>query len=529
MKPDTFRTNFLAIEQKIAPHLSEPQNVKNKRFWLKRGVGLCLALILGVFLLGNKIYDIYKHQQEVTDLAAKEMIFYVQMDLDSQSRAGKELNSWFGANPNRYNIINYIIKSLGLSIGQEGRDRFKALFSGKISVFEIDVGDPTGLVAAAKLKNNPEISRLLTEFGAQETSNLSAGNKVLKIKIGEGGLIAGADSQELYGAIYNNYFIISSSDKAVTQAVNAKLEFAFPDGIVSNFFDKSFIKIYAQPEARILQISRFLPRVNIDTFNLNGYVYNNKLVFEIQEGNQVKQGIDTKFWSRFIVPSVDFVVISEKLSNISSNKDLALAKTGWERLYDFNFEPDFKSLLDNEGALILRNWADQFNSQNKKLDYLIISRGQDEMVLEKAEEIAKRVLAQKLPKEQIFVLPDNTEIVEKIADPTIFDFEIEALANVRIKYLRKQEVDFEFAAAVLDGLTIFSNSLDFLKGVVLGQVQGSQEIKDYDFLGLVNDCFDLKEGRLGTNGLFYLNLGQRIYQNYGVEKIIGTSQRACVY
>lgn len=180
----------------------------------------------------------------------------------------------------------------------------------------------------------------------------------------------------------------------------------------------------------------------------------------------------------------------------------------WEALYNFNLEKDVIPLLDKPNIFLVsssKSHAELLGGsavdffKNVEWIFLVQKKVSDES-LKKIDEIARQVLAYKLPTEKEKKLPDGSKIKELIADPSKHRF-AQMSTNFHgsppgVYFLQKPEVAFEFAYGNIremedsqgiqknlpdvfhdSSMVVFSNSLKFLEKIFRDS-QLSQIIKN---------------------------------------------------
>ncbi|MBU4332308.1 hypothetical protein KKD19_03765 [Patescibacteria group bacterium] len=508
MNPDTFRSNFTEIQEKITT--KQPKKSNKTAFWLFLCLGLIIIVGLGFF--GVKILLQYQQEEPAEAKIPKQVLFYANLDFSAKTRAGKGFQGWINTDLARKNLFSWFFNEIDkrLAGDNQGLSKTLSLFEEEISIVGIDVDNEPEIVILGKTNKNLESLGGISESGPKLVEN------------------------KLYQATHNGYLILSSNNKALEEIMDPRIDFVFPNGFLKDFFDKSFLKLYFNPLAENSFLGQFAGIFG-EIKGLEAQADPAKVVFTIDTPlirhglpKADKNELDLDSWLRFITPDTDLALFSNNLVGLGfkTQPNFDTFRIQWEKLYNFDFFQDILALISTQGLIISRSAGKSFDFKTQ--DYLLVLRNSSNLSensseIKKIEEIAKKIMAFQLPQEQKTFLPDNTEIVEIVANPLIFHFETENLANFKLKYLKSEQINFEFAYGFFEDKIVFSNSLNFLKQKI------EQDQKYWDFLALINDCFNQPDLKIQSSDFLYINLGAEVKKEYGVRQILGTNQKICVY
>jgi hypothetical protein len=129
-------------------------------------------------------------------------------------------------------------------------------------------------------------------------------------------------------------------------------------------------------------------------------------------------------------------------------------------IYDFDLEDSLAPFLSRSVDLII------FNGEEKNIlgfDYVMVLPEITAEQINNLEELVKIVLAQKLPEETKYVLPDGTSVIELLAEAEARQWQQESVEGLEISYLKEPSLNFEMSYLVKDDKLIISSSIERLK------------------------------------------------------------------
>lgn len=219
----------------------------------------------------------------------------------------------------------------------------------------------------------------------------------------------------------------------------------------SDSFSQVILSLIKDIKERDWLIFRAEEKANGLVFSLSNDNYSN--IFEEDFTNQAF--LENSVFSKnfFTAVNVDWPEKIGKWKEIIPGFEKDIKK--WEKLYNFNLqkdilpflnEPNFFLLSGLDTNLLRKSDADPF--KNIKWIFLTEKKEGDKS-LEKIKEIAKQILAHKLPIEKEKVLPDGSKVKELVASPSAFEYEYRVKQSetdeIKIYFLQKPEKKFEFA------------------------------------------------------------------------------------
>lgn len=483
----------------------------NKQHYSKKPLFFVILVILIVIL-------IYLGESMRTPKISQNLpiSYYVELDLDQFNQVS---GPWLENSPDREKLLNLWDQYLEKIIIKPP----KKLFINKISLIGLDMSDMPGdsMLSMEKEKGrfqDSENNEIL--FRAGISSRQIALNYLKKLGStqfnNEQGITAIALKQPILGK--NKYYyhikdnqITVSSNVDLLNLPNNKIKFPKKNILSHIYSSNRFLQIFTKPS----NIS-FLNLIMPDTIESNwifAQINPQKLIINFEN-----QGPDAKIinnsWLK-LVPSIpNIAFFSKDISNILKN-------------YSSNIIPhqELQTFAKDKQSLLIFSPKDANFSINPS-DYnyvLAVSNSKNfnsnSPEIKEIEQKIKKIFAKKFPTEKITYLPDNSTITEFISNPEIFEFQTSNLANIRINYLRKPNL--EFAYLFYENNMLFSDSITLLEQVVSQNRIQTQDIED-----LFADCL-INENIFSDFILFNSDLS--FQQNYGVKKAIITNKKACVY
>jgi hypothetical protein len=216
----------------------------------------------------------------------------------------------------------------------------------------------------------------------------------------------------------------------------------------------------------------------------------NKLVFnlsndvriDIPEENFTSENFSKNF---FVATNIDWQKKIEKWGELIPDLEEKIKE--WEKLYNFNFQKDIFPLLKKPNFFLVDLSESNADPQHKSdIDFFrnikwvfLTQKSANNESLKKINEIAKQILAYKLPVEKEKILPDGSKVKELIADFSKHGFKQIETDQVNFYLLQKPEVNFEFVYGIMEdvgdvlkyisnnsNVIAFSNSLEFLEKTI---------------------------------------------------------------
>lgn len=181
----------------------------------------------------------------------------------------------------------------------------------------------------------------------------------------------------------------------------------------------------------------------------------------------------------FFISNIKLTEVFSGWSKSDSNLSGALQQTFdmIKQTYSFNFF-NVADIFTNQGADLVI-----FNNQNKNafgFDYLLALPNISEPQLNSLKGLVKIILAQKLPKEVVYTLPDGSQVTELMAQPEFWQWQKQTIDGLDIYYLKEPALSFEIDYAIKDNKLFMASSIDLLKN--------SLATKDINLKSLIQSC-----------------------------------------
>jgi len=322
---------------------------------------------------------------------------------------------------------------------------------------------------------------------------------------------------------------------------------------LSGQFNPTALRNYSLQPQNLSEISYILSFLlnhcnDLDRVNFWGQIFEDKLILTLQSEedswpwqfsrneknfrdvllNLGNSGSEIKF--AFLGKNLrrTFIEILRELdSNPSMSSYFKKAQATNEEIYHFSFEKDiFPFFAGNSFFLVFNRESrngkirDQFfrdiweqfvsffsiKNIPRQAEYaLVIDKVSDSLLL-KLEDIIKQILAFELPQEQEKILPDQTKVIELVADPSQFSFKEEWNMDKKIRFIKQPSLNFEFGYSVLDNKVIFSNSVELIKKLqtkypIMKGLKFREETK-----------------------MFYFSFDDFFRKNYGLTEVVANDQ-----
>ncbi|NQU78006.1 hypothetical protein HQ544_04900 [Candidatus Falkowbacteria bacterium] len=504
-----------------------------------------LALLLGLAIF---LYKILKTPKITQNLPIN---YYIEFDLPKYNQVS---GLWLENNPNRQKILGYWQDYLKKIVPKPQKN----VFTGKISLIGISPPPIEDETPASRLHDESETPLQAPEgediYPRQEQENhlvflatVSSSQK-LQEYFQELGQVSKTTNPEIsvltpknsilnqnkfYYTINKNQLITASSPDVLNLILESKTNLKFPQrNILETLsFSTKILKIYTKPQGLSPLSQFFMPEAQPIWLQLN--LSPSKAIIDF-ENSLSKNQIIQKDWLKFLIPSQNLAIFNANIINIFDNQYFTSTRSTWQELYDFDFEKNIYPILKDTQSLLILKSKDTKISQEPALsrvegwqnyNYCLIISNINNLVpesaqIQKIEQIAKNVFAKRFPNEEKTTLPDNSTITQLVARPEKFSFETKKLASFSLKYLKKP--NFEFAYAFLPDKIIFSDSISFLEQVISQKNIQNQEKVENSLVNCLND------ENIPSDFIFFTP-DSGFYEKYGLEKLILTNKKACVY
>lgn len=325
-----------------------------------------------------------------------------------------------------------------------------------------------------------------------------------------------------------NILVVAENQKAIDkiQKVKQKSLFSLASqielkkiqlGLVNFYLSSANLKFYLNHHQDLLN-NIFSQLIKDDIYLVLNYK-NNQWRVELSNDSFGQPAItDRKELIEYLPADFDLFVSNINLFNFFSSwlssdlfLDQSFAQTAeiLKTVYSFDFNEKLNSLFNQSADLIVFKKP----KGNNFLDFnfiLVLPDFSSEQI-SNFEKLIKMVLAQKLPQQVNYLLPDGSKVTELLAKIDKWQWQKEIFNDLEINYLEEPALDFEINYLEDNNLFI-SNSSDLLKNFIVS--------RDINLKDLINQCqlknnyqkslvINTQDNFLGLKD--YLSVGQLIF------------------